>query len=91
MYLEFAQIAEEEGFVAIAITFRKIAEVEVEHEKRYRKLIDNIENNRVFEKDEEAAWKCANCGYLHRNVKVPEVCPACLNLKEYFEIKETNY
>ncbi|MGV8146255.1 MAG: rubrerythrin [Alkaliphilus sp.] len=91
LYPMFARIAEDEGFLAIATTFRKIAEVEVEHEKRYRKLIENIENNRVFEKDEEAAWKCGNCGYVHRNVKAPEVCPACLHLKEYFEIKETNY
>ena len=91
LYPKFAQIAEDEGFAAIATTFRKIAEVEVEHEKRYWKPIENIENNRVFEKDEEAAWKCGNCGYVHRNVKAPEVCPACLHLKEHFEIKETNY
>ena len=49
LYPAFADIAEEEGFKTIAVAFRMIAKVEAEHEKRYRKLLSNIETGTVFE------------------------------------------
>jgi rubredoxin len=65
--------------------------VEEEHEKRYRKLLDNIKNGMVFERDEKVRWKCDNCGYVHEGKKAPKKCPACLHDKKYFELKEKNY
>ena len=91
LYPEFARIAEEEGFKEIASAYRNIAKVEKAHEERYKKLYDNLEAGRVFEREGKIIWKCRNCGYIHEGEKAPDVCPACLHPQSYFEIKETNY
>jgi rubrerythrin len=91
LYPEFANIAEEEGFKEVAIAFRMIARVEKAHEERYRKLYQNLQEGRVFERDGVIVWKCRNCGYLHEGKKAPKTCPACLHPQSYFEIKEQNY
>jgi rubrerythrin len=91
LYPMFADIAEEEGFKAVAVAFRMIAEVEKAHEARYLKLYNNLENGQVFERDGTIVWKCRNCGFLHEGKKAPKTCPACLHPQSYFEIKEINY
>ena len=91
LYPEFARIAEEEGFKAVAVAFKMIAKVEKAHEERYRKLYNNLEEGKVFEKDGKLIWKCRNCGYIHESTKAPNTCPACLHPQSYFEIKEANY
>ncbi len=91
LYPNFAKIAEEEGFSEIAFVFREIAEVEERHERRYRKLLENIENNKVFEKDEVVEWKCNNCGYVHRGKSAPKTCPACAHPMSYFEVFVETY
>ncbi|MFQ3579156.1 MAG: rubrerythrin [Bacteroidales bacterium] len=91
LYPNFAEIAEQEGFKQIATAFRMIAKVEVEHEKRYLRLLKNVETGKVFEKDEKTLWKCINCGYVHEGDKAPEKCPACQHDKAYFQVKEENY
>jgi|SRR5690554_4123577 rubrerythrin len=91
LYPTFADIAEKEGFKDVARTFRNVAKVEVEHEKRYLKLLKNIEEGKVFEKDEKILWKCTNCGYVHEGTKAPEKCPACEHPRAYFQVKEENY
>ena len=91
LYPEFAEIAKEECFEEISTAFSMIAKVEAEHEKRYTKLLRNIEENTVFKKDEKVRWKCRNCGYVHEGTEAPDKCPACLHPEAYFEIKENNY
>jgi Rubrerythrin len=91
LYPEFAKIAEEEGFSAIALAFRKIAEVEKHHETRYRKLLNNIENNTIFKKDSVVLWKCNNCGYIYEGESAPQVCPACDHPQGYFEVFVETY
>lgn len=91
MYPEFADIAEKEGFPEIAKVFREVAEVEEAHEKRYRKLLENIKNDRVFKKDEVVLWKCNNCGYIHEGMEAPEVCPACAHPRAHFEVFKETY
>lgn len=91
LYPMFADIAEEEGFKAVAVAFRMIAEVEKAHEARYLKLYSNLEDGKVFKKDGVIVWKCRNCGFLHEGTKAPKTCPACLHPQSYFEIKEINY
>ncbi len=81
MYAKFAKEAKEEGFDEIARLFEKVGEIEKSHEERYRKLLENIEQNKVFEKDEEVVWECANCG----------LCPVCKHPGAYFFVKEQNY
>lgn len=91
LYPEFAKIAEEEGFKKVAVAFKTIATVEEKHEERYRKLAANIENNQVFEKEEETTWVCRNCGYEHTGKKALNGCPACLHPQAHFEVKAENY
>ncbi len=91
LYPEFAKVADEEGFPAIAATFRNVALVEAEHERRYLKLLANVENGKVFADDEEVEWQCRNCGYVHRGKEAPQACPACVHPQSYFERKKNNY
>ena len=91
LYPKFAEIAKEEGFPAIAASFTMIARVEKEHEERYRKLAENIKNDKVFKRDEPVRWKCRNCGYVHEGPEAPALCPACKHPTAHFEIKESNY
>ena len=91
LYPEFARIAKEEGFNEIASAWKLIAKVEAEHEKRYLKLLKNIEENTVFEKSEVKQWKCLNCGYIHEGKSAPKMCPACLHPQAHFEVREENY
>ena len=86
LYPDFAETAEKEGFPMVAHSFRKIGEVEAYHERRYRKLLDNVKKNKVFKKDKPVKWKCANCGYVHEGPEAPDVCPACQHPKSYYEI-----
>ena len=91
MYKNFAEVAEEEGFTEIAAKFRMIGEVEKHHEERYRKLLENIEEGKVFKKGSIVIWKCRNCGHIHVGLNAPEVCPVCAHPKSYFEIAAENY
>lgn len=91
LYPHAAAIAEEEGFKDVAAAFKFITKVEVEHEKRYIKLFENIENKTVFAKTTKVRWVCRNCGYVHEGTEALEKCPACLHPKPYFEVKADNY
>ena len=91
LYPDFAKTAEDEGFPKIAESFTEIAEVEEEHEKRYRKLLANVENGTVFKRDDEVEWHCLNCGYIHHGKEAPMVCPACLHDREYYQLHVPNY
>ncbi|AHM55391.1 rubrerythrin [Peptoclostridium acidaminophilum DSM 3953] len=92
LYPEFAQIAESEGFPEVAASFRMISKVEERHEKRYEKLAENVDKCKVFEKDEEdTAWKCRVCGYIHSGKSAPKICPVCKVEQGYFEKFCENY
>ncbi len=91
MYADFAKEAREEGFETIAILFEKVAAIEKEHEERYRKLINNIEEGLVFSREGDTVWICSNCGHIVIGKKAPEVCPVCAHPKAYFHIKAENY
>lgn len=91
MYEEFAKVAKEEGFNEIAFLFQSVAKIEKEHEERYQKLLDNINDGSVFKKDEEAIWICRNCGHIHTGKQPPAVCPTCAHPQSYFEIRKCNY
>jgi len=91
LYPEFEKIAEKEGFKEIATSFKEIAEVEEQHEKRYRKLLENVKNKSVFKKPKTVKWKCRNCGYIHEGPEAPAVCPACKHKQEYYEVLAENY
>jgi len=91
LYERFSKEAAEEGFAEISVVFKKVSEVEQHHEMRYRKLLENIENNTVFKKPEVVQWKCRNCGYVFTGKDAPEKCPACAHPKSYFELLADNF
>jgi rubrerythrin len=91
LYPDFTNTAKKEGFDDVAESFTEIAEVEEEHENRYRKLLANVKNGLVFRRDEEVKWHCLNCGYIHKGKEAPELCPACKHAKAYYEIMPENY
>lgn len=91
LYPMFAEIAEDEGFNDIATTFRMVAKVEAKHEARYRKLIENVTNQKVFKKDGKVFWKCRECGYIHEGDSAPNLCPCCKHPQAFFELLAENY
>ena len=91
LYPNFAEVAEKEGFAEIADTFRMVAEVEKQHERRYRKLLANVEQGKVFKKDKVIKWKCRNCGHVYEGSEAPERCPVCDHARSYFEVWCENY
>lgn len=91
MYAEFAKTAEEEGFSSIAKLFSQVADIEREHELRYRALIENMAQNQVFARPGETVWICRNCGHIHAGTTAPVVCPVCAHPQAFFEIKKENY
>ena len=91
MYAEFAKDAKAEGFDKIAYLFEAVGKIEKEHEERYLKLLENIEEGKVFECGEIKMWKCRNCGHIHIAMNAPNICPVCSHPQSYFEIKAENY
>ena len=91
LYKEAEDEARREGFKEAAEQFKEIAEVEEQHEKRYRILCKNIKEGTVFKKDKVVKWKCRNCGYLHEGKEAPEECPACAHPQGYYELLCENY
>ena len=91
LYKEAEETARKEGFEEIADQFKEIAEVEEQHEKRYRKLLKNIKEAKVFKRDTVVKWKCRNCGYVHEGKEAPEECPACAHPQSFYELLCENY
>ena len=91
LYPNFAAIAKEEGFPEVSMAFKWIAKVEAEHERRYLKLLKNIEDGTVFLKDGKVWWKCQNCGYVYEAEEALDLCPACLHPKAHMQLREENY
>ena len=91
LYPDFEKIARKEGFNEITNTFKEIAEVEEQHEKRYRKLLENVKNGKVFKKDKVVRWRCRNCGYIHEGPEAPKMCPACKHPQSFYEVIAENY
>ena len=91
MYKGFAETAREEGFVELAEKFEAVAAIEKTHEERYRKLLKNVKEKRLFSRDGDAIWVCRNCGHIVVGKDAPEICPVCAHPRAYFEIKAQNY
>lgn len=91
LYPHFADVAEAEGFANIAAAWRKIAAVEAQHEKRYRRLQERVETNTVFVREEETVWQCRECGHVHIGKEAPKACPTCAHPQAYFEVEKQNY
>lgn len=91
MYANMAKDAREEGFENIAKMMDGVAAIEKRHEERYRKLLANIEEGKVFKRDTPVKWQCANCGHVHEGTDAPDVCPVCAHPLSFFQILAENY
>lgn len=91
LYPAFAKTAEEEGFKNVAAAFKAISVAEKTHEERYRKLLENVMQDKVFQRDDKVFWYCRKCGYIHFGTKALKNCPACLHPEAYFELLPANY
>ena len=91
IYKDFEKTAQDEGLPEVAKRFKEISEVEEQHEKRYRNLLKNIKESKVFKKDAEVKWHCRNCGYVHIGKEAPEKCPACDHPRAYYELLSESY
>jgi len=91
LYPNFAEVADKEGFTDVAFTFRSVAKVEAYHERRYNKLLESVQQGKVFKKDQPIKWKCRNCGFVIEGNAAPEKCPVCAHPKAYFEVWVENY
>jgi rubrerythrin len=91
LYPGFGDVAEQEGFPEVARTFRNVAKVEVSHERRYNKLLESLQQGKIFKKDQTIKWKCRNCGLVVEGPNAPDICPTCNYPKAYFEVWTENY
>jgi len=91
MYSDFAKVAYEEGFDDIATLFEQVGDIEKVHEKRYQKLLENIQNGIVFARENDVIWECGNCGHYHTDSQAPQTCPVCNHPQSYFYLKVENY
>ena len=91
MYKRMSKEAKEEGFETLSALFAKVAEVEANHEKRYRKLLENIEKGEVCVRVGENRWQCRNCGAIVEGESAPELCPVCAHPKAYFQLEADNF
>jgi len=91
LYKNAAEVAREEGFERVALQFEEIAKVEMHHEARYRKLLDNLRSGKVFKRDKKVTWQCRNCGYILEGEEAPQKCPACEHPQAYFQLKAENF
>ncbi len=91
MYVRMEKEAEAEGHSDLAKSFKEVGEAELAHETRYKKLLENVETDKVYKKDKVVRWKCNNCGHIHEGLEPPEVCPACKHPKGYFEVFVETY
>jgi rubrerythrin len=91
LYPNFAEVAEKEGFKDVSETFRMVGKVESYHERRYNKLLESLQQGKVFKKDQPIKWKCRNCGYVFEGKEAPDKCPVCAHPRAYFEVWVENY
>ena len=91
LYPNFGDVAQQEGFLNVAATFRMVAKVEAYHERRYNKLLESVQQGKVFKKDQPIKWKCRNCGLVIEGMQAPDMCPTCAHPRAYFEVWVENY
>ena len=91
MYVRFAEEAKEEGFKDLARLFEGVGAIEKVHEERYRTLLQNLKDGKVFEKEEVVLWECANCGHIHIAKKAPKLCPVCKHPHAFFKVRDESW
>ncbi|OGG95081.1 MAG: rubrerythrin [Candidatus Lambdaproteobacteria bacterium RIFOXYD12_FULL_49_8] len=84
MYPTMAKEAEEEGNKEAAKLFKQIAKIEEHHRDRFQRLLDLLEAEKLYEREEAIDWKCNVCGHIHHGKKAPGKCPTCGHPQGHF-------
>lgn len=90
IYKEFGKIAYDEGFPVIASSFELIGKIEKNHADKFNAYLQRLENNTLFERSEQTAWFCTNCGHIHYGPMAPKNCPVCHHAKGFFLSPDLN-
>ena len=91
LYQAYAATARQEGFDHLADLFDQVATVERNHDRRFRRLAENLQGNRVFCQEEERVWVCGHCGCLTRGACAPAYCPVCRQPQGAFSLYCENF
>ena len=91
IYQNFAEVAKDDGFIEAHQTFSQVAKVEKFHEERYRTLLKNVQEGKVFKKAAPVKWHCRNCGHVFEGKEAPDKCPVCAHPQAHFEVLAENY
>ena len=86
IYPEFGDIAKEEGFEEIAQSFYNIASIEKHHAERYADLLNKLNNETIYKREEKTEWRCSHCGFVAEDNTPPEKCPVCSKTKDYYTL-----
>ncbi len=86
VYPAFAKIAEDEGFMDIADTFKKVAVVENCHYLLFDQLYNMYTTKTLYKQDKERKWKCSQCGYEAEGTTPWKTCPLCDKPQGYVQL-----
>ena len=84
VYQSFEETARQEGFPAVASSFRQIARIEGLHGQRFGKLAELLEEGKLFVSDVSCGWMCLNCGHVFQGKQAPKACPVCGHDQGFF-------
>lgn len=90
-YAAYAEAAERDGLPETAYLFRRLAEVEKNHARRFRILRENLRTGAVFQKDRDCYWVCRVCGALHHSRFAPLTCAVCGYPQSCFSLYAEDY
>lgn len=90
-YAAFAETAERDGLPETAYLFRALSEVEKNHARRFRILLENLRSGAVFQKSQECYWVCRICGALHKGRFAPLTCAVCGYPQSCFSLYAEDY
>lgn len=83
-YMNFADVATNEGFHKIAQDFTNISRIEKTHGDRFMQFAKMLENGELYSSPSTTKWVCLNCGFIYEGTQVPEICPVCAHDQGFF-------
>ena len=87
IYPDFANIAKEEGFTKIYVTFNMLSDIEKRHEERFRHYLNNDKEFETMRSEDKTTWSCQCCGYEQTGETMPESCAFCNQKKSMIKLK----
>lgn len=86
LYREYSNTARDEGFTDLAALFNGLANIELNHDLRFRTLYNDVVRDQVVCKPEDTLWICMQCGNIMSGKCAPEICPVCGFPQGYYRV-----